>query len=166
MTSTRQAHGAYTIIGHVQILAEKVDDLETGLPVLPQELQQVLPPHYRDLCIIESFRGDFVRAPRKDGTETQYLSRTGNTKSQLLPLFRTDGKAGTPFAQHVDRACALSFPEDAAAAGKGVNRLYGIKGLQGLRRQIAEQPVGAEIAIEAALVSCALHAAFLSLWGK
>jgi hypothetical protein len=44
-----------------------------------------------------------------------------------------------------------------------MQRLDGIEGLQRVGWQIAKEPVGTKMAIEAALLNCALHVAVIQL---
>jgi len=86
------AHGADSLVGGVQILAEEMDYLHAGLSMLAKEVEQVLAPDESDLDRVEGFGSEFVIQTRQAGAQAEDLARTRDAKQQTLSAIGGDGE--------------------------------------------------------------------------
>jgi len=86
-TRPAEAYRSDAIIGHVQILAEQRNHVQTSLAVVAQELKQIFAFHQNELCVIEQLSGDFVIASGQSSAHSQNFSRDGDPQNQALAGF-------------------------------------------------------------------------------
>src|SRR5215472_638584 len=135
----------------MQILAEQGNDVEAGLTMFAQETQQIFPLHQRNLSLVEQFGRNLVWHTGKRGAKPEYFSGDRDPKRQAFAGFRTDRQLRSAFAQDEDSARRLAFPEEHGISEAHHVSLDGVKILQCAGRKIAEEPVGAQHAVETAL---------------
>jgi hypothetical protein len=73
MTRAGKAHGAHSGVGHVQVIAEQIDNVEADFAVLVQEVHEVLAVDLGDLYRIEGLGGDLVAATGEGGAQAENL---------------------------------------------------------------------------------------------
>lgn len=127
MAGLPQSHRAYAVVGEVQILAQSADDLQTGVAVPMQELEQILALDDRDLGIVQQLRRHFMDAANQSGAESENLSRTGDAQGQLAARFRAYRELGATLAKHENAASRMSLAKKGRTTRVEKQRLQTIK---------------------------------------
>jgi hypothetical protein len=153
-----EANGPHTIKRDMKILAEQVNDLQTGFAMLAKKLQQVLALDERDLRVIHDLSRKLIGLAGHGGAQAQDFSGRGDTQHEPLARLRADGKLGAALAKDKDAARGAAFVEQGLASRHLANRLDAVESEEGIGRKVAKNTVRTQFAVKTAtLMRCALH---------
>ena len=155
--ASTESKGTNTIIGGMQVVAQQVDNVETGLAMILQELNQVLTSNDRQADIVQRLRSNLVRASRQTRAEAEYIPWVRHSEGQTSIRFRTHREPDSALAEHEYVARGMAFLKKGSSATRLRYGFDGIKSLQRIGGQIAEETIRPQRTIQAACWNCALH---------
>lgn len=138
-----------------------MDDLQACLAMVTKKAKDVLALHKNDLRGIERFGSDLVRLAGKGGTQTQDFAGAGDAEHQALAVLRANRQLGATIAKNENAASLPSLGKESSAPRKQTDALDGVEGLQCVRGEIAEDPVGPKLATKATRIGGALHTSWI-----
>jgi hypothetical protein len=160
--SSAQAYGSNAIIGYMQVLAKQRNYVQAGFAMFAEEAKQIFTFDQDNLRVVEQLRGDLVRSSGQGCTETQDFSRNCNSKNQPLSGLGAHRQLRAALAQNKNSSCRLAFAKQHRVSRTRESFFHRVESLEHTCGQIAEEPVGAQRAIEATLLYRALHIRLIS----
>ena len=150
VASSNEANRADAVVGHVQVFAKHIDDLEADVAVPVEKAEQIPAAHFGELQGLQSFGGDFVGTAGQGGAQAEELSRAGKTHGHAAAAFRADRKAYSALAQEEDATSNLAFTKQDGAPLAGLDLLDMVEFLESVGLQVTENTVGALPAVNTA----------------
>lgn len=150
VAGTSESDRADAVVGHVQVFAEHIDDLEADVAVLVEKAEQILAVHLGELQRFQSLGSDFVAAAGKGGAQAHELPGVGYAHGHAAAVFCADGKTHTALAQQENAAGDLAFAKQNGASLAGLDLLDVVEFLESIGLQIAENTICAPPAINTA----------------
>ena len=150
MTRASEAHGANAIVGHMQIFAEKIDDLKTDVAVLVEELQKFLAADRRELNSIHGFGSNFVTSTAERCAKAQDFPWGNNAQGHATATFGAHGQTNSSLAKRLDAASDLAFAKQDRTTRAILDGFDGIEFVESFGRKIAENTISTLSAVKTA----------------
>ena len=116
VAGAHQSYGANATVGFMQIFAEEIDDLETDVAMLVEEVQQVFPPDLGNLDLIDDLGGDLVQAAGKSSAQAENLTGSRGAQGHAATAFRADRKANASLTEQENATRGLAFAKQDGSA--------------------------------------------------
>jgi hypothetical protein len=86
-----ESDGPDTVVRHMQIFAEQIDDLQADFAMLAEKMKQIFAPNVGHLQGLQGLGCDLVTSTGECSTHPQHLTCRSHPQGHAAAAFRTDG---------------------------------------------------------------------------